>query len=42
MSEEEIKSNEEMIIYWAKQLEHKSLSLHEIVANVKWLLGNIK
>jgi len=42
MSEEEIKKHEEMIIYWSKQLEHKSLSLHEIVENVKWLLANLK
>jgi hypothetical protein len=29
------------ILYWAKQLEHKSLSLHKLVENVKWLLDHI-
>ena len=29
------------ILYWAKQLEHKSLSLHELVENAKWLLDNV-
>jgi hypothetical protein len=33
---------EEKIIYWAKQLEHKSLSLHELVENAKWLLRHVK
>jgi len=30
------------IIYWAKQLEHKSLSLHELVENAKWLLDHVR
>ena len=31
-------TTEEKILYWAKQLEHKSLSVHELVENAKWLL----
>lgn len=31
---------EEKILYWAKSLEHKSLSVHELVENAKWLLSN--
>lgn len=30
--------SEEKIIYWAKQLEGKILSLHQLVENAKWLL----
>lgn len=33
---------EEKILYWAKSLEHKSLSLHELVENAKWLLHNVR
>lgn len=29
---------DEKILYWAKQLEHKSLSVHELFENAKWLL----
>lgn len=28
----------EKLLYWAQSLEHKSLSLHEIVDNARWLL----
>lgn len=30
---------EEKILYWAKSLEHKSLSVQELVENAKWLLS---
>ena len=33
-------SNEEKIVYWAKNLEHKSLSLHELVEEGKWLVSH--
>ena len=36
------KKNEELILYWAKTVEHKSLSLHELVQNVKWLFTKLK
>jgi hypothetical protein len=42
VTEEIVISNEEKIIYWAKQLENKSLSLHELVENAKWLLEHVK
>lgn len=29
------------ILYWAKQLSNKSLSTHELVENVKWLINKI-
>jgi hypothetical protein len=32
---------DEKILYWAKQLEHKSLSTSELVENVKFLLGKL-
>lgn len=32
---------DDKIIYWAKQLEHKSLSLHELVENAKWLINKV-
>lgn len=31
----------EKILYWAKQLEHKSLSVDELVKNAEWLLSHI-
>jgi hypothetical protein len=33
----EIDKRNEKILYWAKQLEHKSLSVSELVENVNWL-----
>ena len=33
-------TNEEKIVYWAKNLEHKSLSLHELVEEGKWLVSH--
>ncbi len=35
-------SNDEKILYWAKQLEGKKLSLHELVENATWLVNHIK
>jgi len=32
---------DEIILYWAKQLEHKSLSVHELVENANFLLSKI-
>ncbi len=40
INKEQIKHDK--IVYWAKQLEHKSLSLHELVENAKWLLENVR
>jgi len=37
-----VSERDEKIIYWAKQLEHKSLSLHELVENAKWLLEHVR
>lgn len=35
------KIDEEKLLYWAKNLEHKSLSTHELIENAKWLLNNL-
>jgi len=34
----DVNNQDELILYWAKQLEHISLSLHELVENGKWLI----
>lgn len=34
-------SSDEKILYWAKQLEHKSLSAAQLVENVEWLIKQI-
>lgn len=36
------KEKNELILYWAKQLEHKSLSVHELVENANWLIDKTK
>ena len=40
--ESEKASRDAQILYWAKQLEGKTLSLHELVKNAKWLIANVK
>lgn len=40
-SESPVSERDKKILYWARQLEHKSLSLHELVENAKWLLDNV-
>jgi hypothetical protein len=35
-------NRDEKILYLAKSLEGKQLSLHELVENANWLLNNIK
>lgn len=37
-----VSERDEKILYWAKQLEHKPLSVHELVENAKWLLDHVK
>ena len=34
--------NEEKILYWARQLEGKKLTLQELIDNATWLLENVK
>lgn len=36
------RERDEKILYWAKRLEHKSLSVNELVENAKWLLDHIR
>jgi hypothetical protein len=33
---------DEKIIYWAKSLEGKKLSLSELVENAKWVLAHVE